>query len=96
MARKTKEETEKKTKAPKKEKAAKAERSEKVEAVGHEDGSLPKIQCFNKNKKTICAHLLLDRRKCGVKTIAAGGRLATVRLGKKRRCEFYEETAYTR
>lgn len=58
------------------------------------DELLPKIQCFNENKKLICANLQLDTHKCGSKTIAQG-RLATVRIGKKRRCAMYEETAYS-
>lgn len=58
------------------------------------DELLPKIQCFNGNKKLICANLQWGTHKCGAKTIAHG-RLATVRVGKKRRCGMYEETAYT-
>ncbi len=57
-----------------------------------EDVGLSKIQCVNRRRKLMCAHLLLDSRKCSIKTIAPG-RLASVRVGKKRRCEFYEETA---
>ena len=60
----------------------------------HADELLPKIQCFNGNKKLICANLHWGTHKCSAKTIAHG-RLATVRVGKKRRCEMYEETAYT-
>ncbi len=52
-----------------------------------------KIQCLSVRKKVICAHLLLADRKCSVKTIGHG-RLATVRVGKKRRCELYEETEF--
>lgn len=55
---------------------------------------LPKIQCFNGNKKLICANLQLDTHKCSAKSIAQG-RPATVRIGKKRRCDMYEETAYS-
>lgn len=58
------------------------------------DELLPKIQCFNENKKLICANLQLESHKCSAKVIAPG-RLASVRLGKKRRCAMYEETAYT-
>jgi hypothetical protein len=57
------------------------------------DDLLPKIQCFSHRKKTICANLHLSTHKCGIKTIA-WGRLATVRIGKKRRCTYYEETAH--
>jgi hypothetical protein len=68
------------------------------EAVGTHEASetkdlLPKIQCFNHSKKTICANLNIQTHKCGVKTIASG-RLANVRIGKKRRCAYYEESAY--
>lgn len=55
---------------------------------------LAKIQCFNGNKKLICANLQLDTHKCSAKSIAQG-RPASVRIGKKRRCEMYEETAYS-
>ncbi len=54
---------------------------------------LAKIQCFNHGKKTICANLILGTHKCTAKEFAHG-RMATVRIGKKRRCEFYEETTY--
>jgi hypothetical protein len=68
--------------------------AEPVETAAQTSEHQGKIQCFNHRKKTICAHLLLAIHKCGVKTIGHG-RLATVRIGKKRRCEFYEETAFT-
>lgn len=58
------------------------------------DELLPKIQCFNENKKLICANLQWETHKCTAKAIAPG-RLATVRLGKKRRCAMYDETAFT-
>jgi hypothetical protein len=84
----------------KKEVAEEAEekKTRKTEAAGTKadqgDELLPKIQCFNANKKLICANLKLDGHKCDVKSFAHG-RPATVRIGKKRRCEMYEETAYT-
>lgn len=84
----------------KKESAEEAEpkKTKKAAAVEAKDDQdvelLPKIQCFNENKKLICANLQLGTHKCGAKTIAHG-RLATVRIGKKRRCEMYEETAYS-
>ncbi len=88
MARKKKEETEEAE-------VKKTKKSDAVEAKTEtSDGVLPKIQCFNENKKLICANLLLESHKCTVKTIA-NGRLASVRIGKKRRCEMYEETAYS-
>lgn len=68
--------------------------AEPVETAAPTTEHQGKIQCFNHRKKTICAHLMLTLHKCGVKTIGHG-RLATVRIGKKRRCEFYEETAFT-
>lgn len=64
------------------------------EPAADEKDLLPKIQCFNGNKKLICANLQLDTHKCSAKSIAQG-RLATVRIGKKRRCDMYEETAYS-
>lgn len=73
-------------------KSKKTETSETQDDSG--DELLPKIQCFNENKKLICANLVLESHKCGVKTIASG-RLASVRIGKKRRCALYEESAYT-
>lgn len=90
-ARHTKKKVEAKAKkAPKIKKLSAAETTD-VQSGGEHLG---KIQCFNHRKKTICAHLLLAVHKCGVKTIGHG-RLATVRIGKKRRCEFYEETTVT-
>ena len=91
MARKKKETAEKAVKEPKSKK-----HEEPVEAKEASEGHelLPKIQCFNHRKKTICANLILANHKCGVKTIA-WGRLATVRIGKKRRCAYYEETAHS-
>jgi len=78
-------------KAPKvKKKAVKSIESAEVQVVDH----VGKIQCLNHRKKVICAHLLLAEHKCSVKTIGHG-RLATVRIGKKRRCELYEETEFT-
>lgn len=74
-----------KTRSPKK--VVEAQPAEQAE-----EGGLAKIQCVNRRRKLMCAHLLLDSRKCSMKTIAPG-RLASVRVGKKRRCEFYEEVA---
>lgn len=74
---------------------AEAKTSKKKQtAASVSDTVLPKIQCFNGNKKLICANLELDSHKCSAKSIAQG-RLATVRIGKKRRCDMYEETAYS-
>ena len=92
MARKKKEEIEEAE--VKEKKSKKHEEPAEVKAEVESDELLPKIQCFNHRKKTICANLILTSRKCGVKNIA-NGRAAAVRIGKKRRCEFYEETAYT-
>jgi hypothetical protein len=75
-------------------KAKKHDEPVEVKDPSESDDLLPKIQCFNHRKKTICANLNLSTHKCGIKTIA-WGRLATVRIGKKRRCEYYEETAHT-
>lgn len=76
-----------KTTPPKK--AARASEPEPVEAT--EESGVAKIQCLNRRRKLICSHLLLDVHKCSVKSIAPG-RLASVRIGKKRRCALYEES----
>lgn len=73
-----------------KEKAVVEESSTAVQAAGHQG----KIQCLNARNKTVCAHLVMEWHKCNAKTIGHG-KLATVRIGKKRRCEFYEETSLT-
>lgn len=86
MARKKKEENE--------EAEVKKSKKAELEAKAETEGTLPKIQCFNENKKLICANLHLDFHKCSVKSIAHG-RMATVRIGKKRRCDMYEETSYS-
>ncbi len=89
---------------PKKE-AAKTAKVREAKSKKHEDpveqqeasetdDLLPKIQCFNHRKKTICANLIVQTHKCSAKSIA-WGRPATVRIGKKRRCAYYEETAHT-
>ncbi len=92
----TKPKTEK-TAKPKTEKKIKADKkSEETKAVAEtaaKTETLPKIQCFNHGKKTICANLNLSNHKCMVKTFGHD-RMATVRIGKKRRCESYEETTY--
>lgn len=66
-----------------------------VETKASENELMPKVQCYNHGKKTICAHLILATHKCTAKRIAPD-RLATVRIGKKRRCEFYEETTFSK
>lgn len=101
--------TKKKTASPKKAASAKTKVTKKKasrkaaepeiepevkEVAAPESGILPKIQCFGSRKKIICSHLLLGTRKCTAKMIA-NGRHATVNVSKKRRCEFYEETAYS-
>lgn len=67
---------------------------EAAETASTTSDLLQKIQCFSAKKKTICAHLVLKTRKCMAKMIA-NGRHATVNIGKKRRCAFHEETAYS-
>ncbi len=80
-------------------KATKPSKKETVEVetrevvTEHTAESTAKIQCFNRRRKLVCAHLLLPLHKCMAKTIAPG-RWASVRIGKKRRCGLYEETAY--
>ncbi|MBX7151170.1 hypothetical protein K1X84_05980 [bacterium] len=76
-----------------------AKKSETVtsasDAQVSENELMSKVQCYNHGKKTICAHLILATHKCTAKRIAPD-RLATVRIGKKRRCEFYEETTFSK
>lgn len=81
-----------------KEKAVKkhdADVARSAETQASENELMPKVQCYNHGKKTICAHLVLATHKCTAKRIAPD-RLATVRIGKKRRCEFYEETTLSK
>lgn len=96
---------EKETKAPKKKAAAPRKKKEEVKAETETKANkkaeaatevlLPKIQCFAPGKKTICAHLMTSghAHQCAAKRLP-NGKLSTVRSGKKRRCEFYQETAY--
>lgn len=96
---------EKETKAPKKKATAPRKKKEEIKTEAKATVSkkteaasevlLPKIQCIAPGKKTICAHLLTSghAHQCAAKRLP-NGKLSTVRSGKKRRCEFYQETAY--
>lgn len=74
-------------------KVQKAKAKEAPDTAVKAGETLSKIQCFAPGKKLICANLILADHKCMAKKFQ-DGRLATVRPGKKRRCEFYHETAF--